>query len=937
MKPAFFLLLFLSTLSYAQLKLEGTIFLYQNKGKNHVLEDVSISALGSGSIVTNTKGHYSFTFDNSVDVTKLSVMKRGYEIINQEDLSMVELKKKQHLNIYLDVEGNTEKRKRELLDAATLQMKKRRDEYYRILDNGGITAEHLKKKLEIEAGKSFEGFEELRSHIYQKFGADSKMLDKVVSSLVRMNLNHTNQEVEKIKQYTLNGDLHSALALLDFEQEFKQVERNNVLIKSAFEHNMAKKEKFMSSIPLLFSNGLYSKVDSVHQLAIMADTADKNTLYSYAYFLSNQKRFTLAIDICQRLIESLNGESNYLQAQALNLLGNLLSDINEYPEARQHYEEALNIYRRLIIQKPDLYKSSLAITLSNLGVLLNANNRKLEAQKYFKEALGLYRQLTKEEPEVYVVNIVPTLNNVGAFLEEIGQMEEAKKYYEEALNLIRHLAAKNPETYEYFAATIFNNLGILFNISGQKLDAQIHYNKALEIQRRLVIKNPLAYETEVAATLINLGILLSDIGQEKDAKRHYEEALVVLRHLAIEHPNGYESDVATTLNNLGALLTSMNEIQEAKKHYDEALEIRRRLATKNPDVYNSEVAKTLDNLGNLLNNTGQKLNAKECYNEALELFKNLAEITPEVYEKEVALTIHKLGCLLVDIDQKKEATEIYKEAVEIHQRLTNKSQKPSRIDLVKSAYQLANFSLKLNFYDSCVNYFKEALSHVKVLYKQEHTYDSTVAAILSDLIQVYKLTSRTDSLIRYSREYYDFVLRITETKRDANWLMKTISASESIAQGYNDLCASDSAVNNYTNALYHTNNFLQLIDYVLQNGQRGDKNLIKISASYKLKASWYALHARQAYKAEQYSREALIADPATSSAKTNLAHALLLQNRYDEAEHLYQSFKNQPYEQDISKTYVEVVLNELRQLACSGAIPTEHKAEVEKVKKILRE
>lgn len=54
-------------------------------------------------------------------------------------------------------------------------------------------------------------------------------------------------------------------------------------------------------------------------------------------------------------------------------------------------------------------------------------------------------------------------------------------------------------------------------------------------------------------------------------------------------------------------------------------------------------------------------------------------------------------------------------------------------------------------------------------------------------------------------------------------------------------------------------------------------------------------------------------------------------------EELYRSLKVQPYEQDTSKTYAEVLLDDFRRLACSGAISPEHEAEVERIKAVLRE
>jgi tetratricopeptide (TPR) repeat protein len=932
MKRLLFVLLLLSNFTYAQPRLEGRVYLYQEKGNNRALPDVSIRAAGSGSAVTKADGYYAFTFDNSVDVTALTVMKIGYEIINQEDLRHVELGKKQQQNVYFDIEGNTEKRKRELLDAALRQFRKRRDEYYRVLDMGGAEAEKLKKKLEKEAGKTFASLDEVRSYVYDQFGADEKTLGDVVASVIRLNLDHTNQDVEKIKQYTLNGDLQSALNLLNIEQALVKIRRNNALIKTILQDNLAEKEKFLAGVPILLSNGLYSKVDSVYQLAMEADTADLELKFTYASFLQDQNQFAKAINLYKSYIKSLAGERKDRRARALNSLGILLNGINQEREARKHYEEALEIYRNLASKNPDTYEIAVAMTLNNLGWLLNQVRERQEAKKLLQEALGIYRKHAEKNPDdAYKLGVAMTLTNLGSLLTQIRETQEARKLQEEALEIYRRLATKNPDAYEYGLAGALANLAILLHSINQRQEARILHEEALEIYTRLATKNPDAYEPDMLTTLNNLGVLLNTVGERPKARKYYEEALEIHRRLATKNPEGYKVGLSSVLTNLGVLLNDMNEKQEARKYYEEALKIRRSLATQSPDAYERLVAKTLNDLGNLFyDDYNQKGEARKYYEESLEIYRRLAEKNPEAYEPDVAKTLSNLGGLVNTITQKREAKQHYEEALEIYRRLVVKTPRAYRFELVKAAYSTGQISVELESFKNALTTYKEALHHANLLRSEENWDIHWAETVITKLIQTYQLTANRDSVICYSKEYYNLILSVPEPDRNVRWDSKAISVSGDIALNYNAQCIADSAAAYYAKTLDHNKALLERMENTSSN------DLGKIGVHYNGNAAWYALHTRQAKTAEEYARQAIEIDPSALWVNTNLAHALLLQRRYGEAEELYRSLKKSPYEQDTSKTYADILLHDLQQLACSGAIPAEHQPEVERVKAFLR-
>lgn len=82
--------------------------------------------------------------------------------------------------------------------------------------------------------------------------------------------------------------------------------------------------------------------------------------------------------------------------------------------------------------------------------------------------------------------------------------------------------------------------------------------------------------------------------------------------------------------------------------------------------------------------------------------------------------------------------------------------------------------------------------------------------------------------------------------------------------------------------------------------------------------SWHQLHAQQYPAAEQSARKGLEIDSTQTWLNTNLASALVLQGKYAQAEPIYQQLKDTPYEQDKSKLYGHIFLEDIATLEKAG-------------------
>ena len=135
-------------------------------------------------------------------------------------------------------------------------------------------------------------------------------------------------------------------------------------------------------------------------------------------------------------------------APCLGTLGTVQSDLGEREAARESYNEALEIRRRLAKENPAAYDADVAMTLNNLGTVQSDLGEREAARESFNDALEIYRRLAKENPAAYDQYVAATLNNLGTVQRDLGEREAARESYNEALEIYRRLAKENPAAYD---------------------------------------------------------------------------------------------------------------------------------------------------------------------------------------------------------------------------------------------------------------------------------------------------------------------------------------------------------------------------------------------------------------------------------------------------------------------------------------------------------
>jgi signal transduction histidine kinase len=117
-----------------------------------------------------------------------------------------------------------------------------------------------------------------------------------------------------------------------------------------------------------------------------------------------------------------------LTYDALNLLGVIYGELNEYDKSLEYHNNALKLLKyKDAFPNPDLYRTS---TLNNIGLIYQNKDDHKTAVSYFKQALS-YDDLFTTDPRTYTF----VINNLGYSELKLGELKQLPELFNKALFL----------------------------------------------------------------------------------------------------------------------------------------------------------------------------------------------------------------------------------------------------------------------------------------------------------------------------------------------------------------------------------------------------------------------------------------------------------------------------------------------------------------------
>ncbi|MBZ5504723.1 MAG: serine/threonine-protein kinase [Acidobacteriia bacterium] len=385
------------------------------------------------------------------------------------------------------------------------------------------------------------------------------------------------------------------------------------------------------------------------------------------------------LDQASRDVDSGLAQDPELQAQMMDVMGNVYKNLGLYSRADSLLRSSADTRRRVLgPRNPQTLNS-----LDGLGWVLSREGHYTESEKLHREVLQLRTQvLGPEHPD--------TARSMAHLAEALGyqaRYPEAEKLYRQALEIRRRtLGPEHPDT-----LSSIHSLTTTLDGEAQYAEAEALQRKVVEIRRRVL-------GPEHPDTLLSLNSLawtLSAEGRYDEAEKVQRETLDIRRRvLGPEHPLTLK-----TINSLVATLLALDRYIEAEALQRNALEIQRRvLGTEHPDTLAS-----MNNLAWTVDMQGRYAEAEKLQREALDAQRRI--LGPE--HPNTLKSMDNLAGSLQRQGRFAEAEKLERAAYEARGRVLG----PEHPDTAIAKYNLACMEARQGKREEALELLRQAIDH----------------------------------------------------------------------------------------------------------------------------------------------------------------------------------------------------------------------------------
>jgi serine/threonine protein kinase/tetratricopeptide (TPR) repeat protein len=385
------------------------------------------------------------------------------------------------------------------------------------------------------------------------------------------------------------------------------------------------------------------------------------------------------LDKASRNVDSGLAQDPELQAQMMEVMGNVYRNLGLYSRADSLLRGSAETWRRILgPNNPQTLNS-----LDELSWVINREGRYAESEKLQREVLELrIRVLGPEHPD--------TARSMAHLAEALGyqaRYPEAEKLYRQALEIRRRaLGPEDPDT-----------LSSIYSLT-TTLDGQGKYAEAEAMQRQVVEIRRRVLGPEHPDTLLSLNGFawtLSAEGRYDEAEKVQREIIDIRRRiLGPEHPLTLKS-----INSLTATLLALQRYAEAETLQRDGLEIQQRvLGADHPDSLAS------------LNNLAWTLDMQGRYAEAEKMQRRALDAQTHVLGPEHPQTLKSMDNLAGSLQQQGhfiEAEKLERQVYEARNRVLG----PEHPDTAIVKYNLACLKARQGQREEALRFLSEAIDH----------------------------------------------------------------------------------------------------------------------------------------------------------------------------------------------------------------------------------
>lgn len=778
-----------SVISIAQIQ-QGFV-----KTRGRIVDGKLVSGKGlSGAIITlnygnsfvsDSLGSFSFIIPKSQPYSLVSVVKKGYILVDPDYTKCVFHYSSQNpfyivledVNLY-QAELNAATRK--VRNTLYTQLAKREQEIEELKVQNKVNEKEYQEQLQI---------------LYDNQSKMEQLVKEMAERYVSTDYDLLDDFNQTVQQLIEDGNLMKADSMLhsrgNIEERVAKY-HSVVAANKKFREELEQSEKGVARDYEDLSLNLYQRSEiflqsflhdsALHYLKMRADldTTRLNAVWDYAYLCLKQREFSECetyLRICLRAYEHNQDEANI--ALLHHNYGLLYYIIHDYENCEKYYLSALDKLDKLSCLYPDMYIAPLAMTQNNLGALYNILSDYSNSEKYYKLALKNRIQLCKNDSNLYFSDLAATQNNLGVLYQNLHDYKNSELFCKQSLDNYMFLFEQNPRMYRRDLAKAQNNLGLLYYEHREYGVSEHYFRSALSNYEQLFDKNPGAYRLDLAKTQNNLGLLCSRLFDYVNSEKYLKLALDNLEYLYQIYPETYREELASTQNNLGFLYSELHDQVNSEKYYLLSNSNLSMLFAHDPNTYRNDLAKNEFAIGNLYFNLQDYNHCERYYQLALE---HLNTFESSSNFAEVAKIQNNLGFLYYKLSDYSRSEQYLLQANENLERLFSVSQSTYRADFSMTHSILGSLYYVRGDYKKSKKFLLQALENEKILFEQEpNVYRADLATTLNTLGSLcLKLKDYTESEKYYiaaeeafcylMNENGDFRVDLTETQNNLGLL-----------------------------------------------------------------------------------------------------------------------------------------------------------------------
>lgn len=305
----------------------------------------------------------------------------------------------------------------------------------------------------------------------------------------------------------------------------------------------------------------------------------------------------------------------------------------EPAQIRDSLKLVSDILQRLSQEHPDIYQQHSATTLNLLGNVLSQLDELNNTCDCHERALSIYENLSQSQPGKWDTDTVNTLNSLVLVNDELNKLDDASRYCKRALAICKHPSNRKSWSFEPLLAMTLANFGLI-RWHQKKLSESLKFHQeALGIFEKLTKHEPFKYQAKLALTLFNTGEVEFESKKLKEAREYYERALSIYEEINQRKHETHSDDIAFVAHRLGDVLAATGNLSDALSHYVLALDF---YAKMNPKKRSHYMETALHRLLECSHRFGGREQTLTALNKVQEIYTTLAKDFPLEFEPNVA-------------------------------------------------------------------------------------------------------------------------------------------------------------------------------------------------------------------------------------------------------------------------------------------------------------